>query len=434
MLHRIERAALCMIGLMPLAPAALASDRIFVTEGAKVEAFQFDTGQSLTGSPIALSGTAGDVSRSRSGLYYYVVDDQGQVRVVNTRSTNVFVSPDPVPGADRDLSLDGLRGDILFATGSQSIHKQDAAGFGYSGSINFGSWDLATTAGLNNGAAVYAVNQGGELMEWSAATGSVSYIENYGSLVAQEMEASLDDRLVITVGNSEFSFFTGGHQVNQPALHVHDRSTGKQLYTHTWGTQTTRARTRVAVSGSDPTRFWVLVENEGVFAYQVWGSTVNLLGAVAGGGLDIASNDAGDLFVLHSDRVDRYAGGAQLDRTMPLPKKAWGRLEITSELPPPTGVMDTLRPEWAGMLMALELKGMLPPWKLDPFQSSGEGCDPEAVYGAMKRAFSWLETLEDEDGILDPTQVAQFLAAAEFSDPLAAEYFLDLLLIEVEGQ
>jgi hypothetical protein len=429
------RAALLLACSAVLTHLAAAGDRFFITtEDNEVEVYDSFTGMQVSGSPIALHGGACAEGRSIGGRYYYVATSTGRVRVIDSLTLNTILSPDFVPANTGCLTADGGRAAIQFAFHSPNVQLQDALGYGNYGHYSFGQGRLVTEiTALRNASSTYGADwDTGQLLERSSTTGAVTVAASLGFDV-RAITSSRDSRYVLATGPDTLRAMQLGSSGDPTHVAHLDRNTGQVRKFQLIGGG---GSANVTFSGRYPWQFFVAGE-AGVKAYEFMGNKIYARKNLLGGPFprDITSDDNGDVYILFDDRVEKWfwdSSSWKLWYSYPLKDKFRWSIEVLPMLDPPENTFKVIQPEWIGLLQVVKMKGWGMPWKLDPIQSSGKECDPGAVHGAMKRAYAWLKKLEDKDGILDPSQVAGFLADAKGADLQMAEQFLDLLLLPGE--
>jgi len=363
-----------------------------------------------------------------------VATSAGRVRVIASLTLNPILSPDYVPAGTRCLTADGGRAAIQFGFHSPNIQLQDALGYGNYGHYSFGQGRLVTEiTSLRNASMTYGADWNtGHLLERSSTTGAAHITAALG-FDAGAIASSTDSRYVLVAGSDTLRAVPLG-SAGDPTHVAHlDRNTGQVRSFQLIGGG---GSSRITFSGRYPWQFFVAGE-AGVKAYEFNGNNIFARTKLLGGPFprDVTSDEDGDVYILYDDRVEKWSWDTsswKLWYSYPLKEKFRWTIEVLPMLDPPENTFKVLQPEWVGLLQVVKMKGWGIPWKLDPSQWSGEGCDPGAVQGAMKRAYGWLGKLEDKDGVLDPSQVASFLAGAKGAELQMAEQFLDLVLLPGE--
>ncbi len=410
--------------LVLLCQPALAGDRLFVARDDTITAYDADSGAAISGGSVTLGASVVDLERSDGGGVIYALDGYGDVTLVRARDFWTVVSPDPL-SSSLDLAVSHDRGSLYGPAGS-GLQFLDAAGGGATGSVHLVSGGDLLAVATERGRYVYTWDaDSGDVIAWDPPTGVSGVVATLDFDVSTLAVSPYSD-IVVAVGPDARHGASLGDPDDPVHVAVYDIGSSR---VHRAEIPHAVQPAGVAFSSGNPSKLWV-GHDGGVMPLLVTGSGIQLhpSGIGAPWVRDLSATDAGDLYVLYDDRVERHAGGGSAgEAVVSFADEDWRfHLVAVPEPAEPSGLRVFDR-DWTVLSLIVQERELRVPWELREGWLTCDDCDEEELAAAYEDAATMLEGVEE----LSVEEVATLLCKLSGEPEVLARAFLDETLLDL---
>ena len=424
-----------------LLSAASAGDIVVVAGESSTYAYHFNSGHALHGNPWTMPDTIVDMERFLGGGSVYTVDQGGNTSRTRIGPMVSTLSPQPHTLGALDMAYDPIGRKLISVEGTMVVRYLEDEWLHSRGYTQYHSQGGFTDQEFHR-VELTPDGQRRFVCEPYRLHEIESTTANTGLLVNQIWTSDRIDHVAISKDSKYFVLLTNSTAKTGTRILIYDLQLNILCVSYVFPLKGAEL-TGVAFDKNDSSRLFV-GSTLGLHRFQLaeglnpmYPNLLRYHDVRAQPVLDLTWNDDTELFVLHGSaagpsaprEVARYTIGLIHSGSIIVPDTR--QLLVVPEPQPNQYLVSLLRPEWLGLLEALEWTGWKLPlgWHLTGDEILGGKENPEQVKSAAKRAASWLSTLGGKASHLDPTQVLEFLSAAKGSSPSSAGLFLDLILL-----
>ncbi len=370
-----------LLVLSLLATAHAGSDRLYISNFDDQTVEVYHAGAGVMVDLLPLDATA--LERSAPGGVVYARHNGDQLSLVRVRDNHIVRSPDLLGQGAHDIAV-SFADNAMYSPQGDGVETQDAAGAGYvTTTIVVPGGTVGAVATTTDGR-IYAWDENSrDLLELDPQTHSVQMRTNL-DFVVKELAVSPYTDLVVAVGQGI------DPESGAPVAHVAtwDPNTGN---TNTDTIAQAKQATSIAFDAINTGKFFVgtdagymptlVTSNSLLFFPQIQGSPEVT---------DLASTDAGDLYVLYHDHVDLVNNNGT-SSVVQFPGQNWHFQIVAVPTPIAESGLQPMHPFWWGLLRASEVLKVVLPWDLVSDTIPCAECDEDDMEHAQTAATARLK-------------------------------------------